>query len=565
MSSGEKFQTIPELLVSRAASAPGQTAFRFLADSQAAAASSLTYGELHTKAGAIAAQLRDAGIVEGDRVLLLFPPGLAFIAAFFGTLCAGAAAVPAYPPHPARMAVTLPRLEAIAADARPAAVLSTNSIRDAAVGASSRLAALRWMATDTLAESSAGDISWRIGADSLALVQYTSGSTASPKGVLLSHRNLLANSAIIHVAFGHSAQSRGVIWLPPYHDMGLIGGVLQPVFGGFPVTLISPASFLMRPLRWLETIAREGATTSGGPNFAFDLCVRKSTPEQRAQLDLSRWSVAFIGAEPVRPSTLENFAAAFAPAGFRAAAFQPCYGLAESTLYVTGGMRPAGPTTVQQGLSPGESEEKMRTLVGCGKAAAGAEVRIVDPERATGCADGEIGEIWVCGESVARGYFGRDEETAHVFGARLADGGDGPFLRTGDLGFLRSGELFLTGRLKNLIIIAGRNHSAEDIEQTVENAHPALRPGCSAAFPAELEGEERLVVAAELDQRHPSAPPAELVETIRRAVAERHDVRAHAVVLLRAADLPRTTSGKVQRHLCRERFLAGTLKLLEEN
>jgi acyl-CoA synthetase (AMP-forming)/AMP-acid ligase II len=379
----------------------------------------------------------------------------------------------------------------------------------------------------------------------------------------------------IHRAFEHSAKSRGVIWLPPYHDMGLIGGVIQPIFGGFPVTLMSPASFLMRPLSWLTAISREGATTSGGPNFAFDLCVRKTTPEQRAQLDLSRWEVAFVGAEPVRQETLENFATAFASSGFRPEAFYPCYGLAESTLLVTGGTKDLRPSVCRAKTTYGVASAQggdSRKLVSCGKAISGAKVLVVDPEGCIPCEPEQVGEVWIASESVACGYFERPEESERVFGARLADTGEGPFLRTGDLGFLREGELFLTGRLKNVIIIGGRNHCAEDIERTVENCHPALRPGCCAAFSVELEGEERLVIAAELDRRppvtnqHKSSPGIQvLVETIRRTVAELHDVRAHTVLMLRPAALPKTSSGKAQRHACRSGFLASALNVIAEN
>lgn len=568
--SGHYVVTLIELLTSRAETDPRLCGFRFLHETSANGGARLTYFELREKAQTIAVALRAIGVRKGDRVLLLYPPGLDFVAAFFGVLCAGAAAVPAHPPHPARLRSTLPRLEAVVADARPAAVLATAAIRTAAITAR-LLPAARWLATDELDESQAAE--WcepHVDRDALALVQYTSGSTASPKGVLVTHHNLVRNSVVIHHAFGHSPRSRGVIWLPPYHDMGLIGGVVQPLFGGFPVTLMSPASFLMCPLNWLKAIAREGATTSGGPNFAFDLCVRKTTPEQRARLDLSSWEVAFVGAEPVRQETLERFADAFAPSGFRPEAFHPCYGLAESTLFVTGGVKGARPavcsvsaTALSSGrVAPVESDS--RKMVSCGSATHGARVLIVDPERCVRCEPEEVGEIWIASESVARGYHDRPEESERVFGARLADTDEGPFLRTGDLGFVREDELFLTGRLKNVIIIGGRNHCAEDIERTVENCHPALRPGCCAAFSVDLEGEERLVIAAELERRPTEGVEQSptgiqmLVNTIRSAVAELHDVRAHAVLMLRPAAFPRTSSGKAQRHLCRANFLAST-------
>jgi acyl-CoA synthetase (AMP-forming)/AMP-acid ligase II len=570
--------TLIELLTLRAEADPQGRGFRFLHETSGYGEANLTYLELRTRARAIAMALRSAGVGEGDRVLLLYLPGLDFVAAFFGALCAGAVAIPAHPPHLARLRSTLPRLDAVVADARPAVVLSTVAIKTVAVAAR-LLSGARWLVTDELDVGQAAE--WRepqINRDALALIQYTSGSTASPKGVLVTHHNLLRNSAVVHRAFGHSPKSVGVIWLPPYHDMGLIGGVVQPLFGGFPVTLMSPASFLMRPLSWLQAIARERATTSGGPNFAFDLCVRKTTPEQRAELDLSSWEVAFVGAEPVRQETLERFAEAFSPSGFRPEAFHPCYGLAESTLFVTGGVKGARPivcsvTAAARGgrrVAPVESGGD-RKLVSCGRPPPGAKVLIADPERCTQLGPEEVGEVWVASESVARGYYDRPEESERVFGARLSDTGEGPFLRTGDLGFLREGELFLTGRLKNIIIVGGRNHCAEDIERTVENCHPDLRPGCCAAFSVDLEGEERLVIAAELERRpalgqqHSPTGIQKLVDTIRGAVAELHDVRAHAVLMLRPATFPRTSSGKAQRHLCRADFLANTLNLIEEN
>ena len=518
----------------------------------------MTYGALENDARAIAAHLQSLGLGAEQRVVLLFPPGLPFITAFFGILLAGAAAVPAYPPHPARLTSTLPPLQALLANARPAAVLSTSAIQSAVASAMPLPTGVVWATTDDIATAPAD---WRkssVSGESIALVQYTSGSTAAPKGVLLSHRNLLRNSATICRAFAHSRESRGVIWLPPYHDMGLIGGIIQPLFAGFPVTLMSPASFLMRPLRWLETISRAQATTSGGPNFAFDLCVRKTTPEQRAQLDLRSWRVAFVGAEPVRRETLGRFAEAFAPAGFRAEAFYPCYGLAESTLFVTGG-----------GFVPAVNIEA-QAPVSCGTPAPGVELQIVDPENATARSVGETGEVWLRSESIAHGYFDQPEETQRAFHTRLAEE-PGDFLRTGDLGFVQNGELFLTGRLKNLIIIGGRNHYGEDIEQTVERSSSTAPQGGCAAFSVDLDGEERLIVALEVDRHFARSGPEEmrsaagaLREAIRRAVAERHDLRAQTILLLSPASLPRTTSGKVQRHLCRRAYLAGKLHVLAE-
>ncbi|WP_233585626.1 non-ribosomal peptide synthetase, partial [Corallococcus sp. CA054B] len=536
--------------------------------------------DLDVRARRIAAALRERG-AQGERVLLLYPPGLDYIAGFFGCLYAGAVAVPAYPPDPMRLERTLPRLRAIIQDARASVVLTTSGIlglSDFVFEQAPDFRALQWMATDELPEG--GERDWvapeGLGAESLAFLQYTSGSTGTPKGVMLTHGNLLHNLSLIHGAFGARADSVGVIWLPPYHDMGLIGGILEPLYGGFPVTLMSPMSFLKRPLAWLEAVSRFGGTISGGPNFAFDLCVRKSTPEQRRALDLSRWEVAFCGAEPIRPETLERFVEAFGPSGFRREAFYPCYGLAEGTLIVSGGEKSAPPVSVtlsgaalerHRAEEVGATELGARTLVGCGQTLAEQRIAIVDPETLERRGPGEVGEVWVTGPSVAQGYWGREEATRETFHARIAGEDGGPYLRTGDLGFLRpEGELYVTGRRKDLIILRGRNHYPQDLEATVEGAHPALRPGGGAVVSVEVGGEERAVVVQEIDVRRLGGLREQLaaadaaVGTIRQRLAESHEVQAHAVVLIEPGSLPKTSSGKVQRHACRAAFLAGTLQ-----
>ncbi len=569
--------TLVELLRRRARERPDEVVYTFLLDGEAEEAL-LTYGELDARARAVAALLAEHG-AAGERALLLYPPGLDYVTAFFGCLYAGVVAVPVYPPPPHRPAT---RLLAILADARPRLALADRATL-ARGGRQLAAAGLQLLATDDLPPECAA--AWRepaVDGESLAFLQYTSGSTAAPKGVMLTHGNLLANLDLISRSFALSSADRSVIWLPPYHDMGLIGGLLSPVYAGYPATLLSPVAFLQQPLRWLRAISRSGATVSGGPNFAYDLCCRKVPLEERQGLDLSRWSVAFNGAEPVRAETLDRFAAAFAPCGFRREAFFPCYGLAEATLLVTGVERREPPLVgsfVAAELerhravaAPDAAEaEKERRLVGCGRSSAGQEVVIVRPEACTPCASGEVGEIWVRGPSVARGYWERPEETAGSFGARLAapDGpsdplAGGPFLRTGDLGFLAEGQLFVTGRAKDLIILRGRNHYPQDLEATVERSHPALRPGCGAAFAVEVEGEERLVVAQEVVRGARDTAGEEAVAAIRRALAEEHEVRVYAVALLRPATLPKTSSGKVRRHAVRAAFLAGTLETLGE-
>jgi len=451
--------------------------------------------------------------------------------------------------------------------------------------------AIRWLATDGVA--SGAELEWKAPAAtgaSIALLQYTSGSTSMPRGVMVSHANLIHNSAHIIPAFALTMESVSVMWLPLFHDMGLTNGVIQPLLMGRECFLMAPQAFLQRPLRWLQAISRYRATISGGPNFAYDLCTRRITPEQRENLDLSGWHAAYNGAEPVRADTMKRFAAAFAGCGFQPRFFYPCYGLAEATLLVAGGRPQDAPVLCTAEVSALERSRviesrvaescdpprKMRTLVGSGQAIPGTRIVIVDPQSLTPCAPDAVGEIWVSSPSVARGYWNRPEETAQTFHAYMADTGAGPFLRTGDLGFLRDGELFVTGRLKDLIIIDGRNVYPQDIELTVEQSHPAMRPGCCAAFSVEIDDEERLVVAVEVDRHYRAGVPQTaplthsgerplldadaMTRAIRRVVAEDHDVRVHAVVLLKAGSIPRTPSGKVQRRQCQTSFINGTME-----
>jgi acyl-CoA synthetase (AMP-forming)/AMP-acid ligase II len=536
----------------------------------------LTYAELDRQARTIGALLQSHG-ARGERALMLYAPGFGFVAAFFGCLYAGTIAVPTYPPRPQ----TLARFQVIAEDAQPIVILTTSDILALVEPYLAELRgsrAVRWLATEDLPDGLAEE--WQepaITGNSLAFLQYTSGSTTVPRGVMVTHGNLLHNLKMIHQCFDPTPDSSGVIWLPPYHDMGLIGGLLQPIYAGLSVTLMSPVAFLQRPFRWLEAISRTGATVSGGPNFAYDLCVQKITPEQRATLDLSRWEVAFNGSEPVRPETLERFAAAFEPCGFRREAWYPCYGLAEATLFVTGGLKSAlpiihtvsAPALEQKQVVTASTDEKdTRTLVGCGRVCPDQKMAIVDPDTLTRCPPDQVGEIWVSGPSVAQGYWNRPEETEYTFRAYLADTGEGPWLRTGDLGYRKDGELFITGRLKDLIIIDGRNHYPQDIELTVEESHPALRPNCSAAFSVDAEGIERLVIVAEVAREYlPGRSQVLDVEAVtravRQAVSEQHGVPVHDFVLVRTGSISKTTSGKIQRRACRAGYLAGTLNLVD--
>ncbi|HEX2269404.1 MAG TPA: AMP-binding protein, partial [Pyrinomonadaceae bacterium] len=528
------------------------------------------------RARAIAASLYAAGIKDGDRVLLLYPPGLDFTAAFFGCLYAGVVAIPVYPPHPARLNRTLPRLQAIIADAQAAAALTTTPLLALAsklFETAADLKALRWLATDVLPENIEQE--WQrldLSSDTLAFLQYTSGSTGAPRGVMLKHSQILHNASLVHYAFRHMPDDTYFSWLPTFHDMGLMVGVLHPLYAGIPAVLISPAAFLQRPILWLQGISRYRSTTSGGPNFAYDLCVRKITAEQRATLDLSTWRIAFNGAEPVRAKTLAAFAKTFASCGFRQEALYPCYGLAEATLVVSGG-NPDNLPVVQtfdadalgdkRAIGIDADEQGARSLVSSGRELKDERIVIVDTETMTECAPGQLGEIWVASPSIAAGYWGRPAETEQTFGAYLLNTGQGPFLRTGDLAFMRDGELFIVGRLKDLIIIRGLNHYPQDIELTVETAHPALRPGCGAAFSVEVDGEERLVVVQEVDTGREVDFDA-VVEAIREAVANEHELSLYAVSLIERGTIPKTTSGKIQRRASRERFLRATLETVAE-
>jgi 8-amino-7-oxononanoate synthase len=539
---------------------------------------SLTYAQLDRRARAIAACLQDMGFA-GQCVLLVYPPGLDFVTAFFGCLYAGCVAVPAYPPHRHRM---LEHFQAVAADARARIALSnaTGAAQFQAMmeaensGQAASSPQLSWLATDEIPDALAER--WEepaIAPDTLAMLQYTSGSTSRPKGVMVSHGNLMANIRAIHQAFGLQYEDSSVFWLPMYHDMGLVGGVLVPVFNGSTNVSISPATFLQNPITWLAAISKYRATISGGPNFAYDLCVRKITDEQRATLDLSSWALAFVGAEPIEPGTLERFAAAFAPCGFKPSSFYPCYGLAEATLMVCGPRRGSGATVGtfrETALSENRVEPvpddapQARRLVSCGSPVGGLRVVIVDPHSRAEASPGRVGEIWVAGASVGQGYWHKPGQTRRSFDARLSDMGGAPFLRTGDLGFMREGQLYVTGRLDDLIIVRGMNRYPQDIEATARGSHPLLESGYGAVFVADGLGRQRLVLVQEVARRgEKDLSPA--LDAIRRAVLDEHGLALDAIVLVRSGTILRTSSGKIQRHACRAAFLAGELKALAEH
>ncbi|MBI4747842.1 MAG: SDR family NAD(P)-dependent oxidoreductase [Acidobacteria bacterium] len=585
--------TVVELLTRRATEFADKRVYLYLADGEVEAAQ-LTFTEVDRRARAIAATLQQKQ-AAGESALLLYPASLDFATAFFGCLYGGVIGVPAYPPHPQRVNRTLPRLQAIAADAKAKFVMTTRQVYSMAemlFDQAPDLARMEWIVTDEIPDAAAE--TWQppdITPDSLAFLQYTSGSTSIPKGVMVTHRNMLCNAAYYRDGWEHTPDTVTVTWMPNFHDLGLMDGIIQPIYTGYQSVLMSPVAFLQRPLRWLQAISKYRASYSAGPNFAFDLCVRKISPEQRAALDLSCWKAALNAAEPVRRETMERFTKAFEGCGFRWKTFSPGFGLAEATLKVSATRREDEPvfcTVDAQALEqhkvievPPSRQDNVRVLAGCGRPTvepSGVRVVIVNPDSLTACATDEVGEIWVSGPGVAVGYWRREEETEHTFGAYLADTGEGPFLRTGDLGFMRDGVLFIAGRLKDMIIIDGRNLYPHDIELTVEQSHPAIRPGCTAAFSVDSADGEHLVVVAEIERRErarggerkPSAelkdPSAADVRTIqaaiRQAVAEFHDVHVYTIDLIKPGTILKTSSGKIQRQACRQAFQNRMLEFL---
>ncbi len=554
---------------------PDQPAFVHLLDGQSNQAI-LTYAQFDQRARAIAAHLQNMGFT-GQRVLLVYPPGLDFITAFFGCLYAGCVAVPTYPPRRHRI---LDRFHAIAADAEASIVLSTScaaaqfqSMIGHKSGQAATFSQIRWLATDEIPDAlSEGWSEPAIASDTLAVLQYTSGSTSQPKGVMLSHANLIDNTHTIFHAFRVQPEDRGVFWLPTHHDMGLVGGVIIDVFAGATNVLISPVDFLQKPITWLAAISKYRATISGGPNFAYDLCVRNITDEQRATLDLSSWALAFIGAEPIQPATLERFAAAFAPCGFKPSAFYPCYGLAEATLMVSGARRGSGATVqafrdtalTENHVEPApDGNGRARRLVACGSPVDTMRVVIVNPKTHTEAAPDCVGEIWVAGASVGQGYWHNLRLTSRSFNAHLSDTGEGPFLRTGDLGFMSDGQLYITGRREDLIIVRGLNRYPQDIEATARMSHPLLEAGYGVAFAADDHGSQQLILVQEV-KNNGKTDFKLVLDAVRMAVLDEHDLALDTIVLVRSGTIPKTSSGKVQRRACRRAFLSGELKTLAE-
>ena len=567
--------TIIDLLVDKSRERPQQTAYTFLADGEHESGS-CTYQELDLQARAIAVELLTK-VKPGDRALLVYPytAGLEFIASFLGCLYAGVIAVTDYPRQHIK---SLGQYQDRIVDCQAAIILTTQEFADRVKGQlvahpdmALKLKALPWIESDRLDLNLAGQ--WqppKISSDTIAFLQYTSGSTGQPKGVMITHGNVLHNSEVIYQSFGHHDRTKILMWLPMFHDMGLIGGVMQPLFAGLPAVLMSPIALAQKPVLWLQALSKYQITTSGGPNFAYDLLCQKITDEQRESIDLSHWEVAFTGAEPVRAQTLEKFVELYKPCGFKPEAFYPCYGMAEATLFITGIDATEYPSITyldkkalneDKVVAIAPDRPNSKAVVSCGHTWLGDEIIIVDPETKTQCASDRVGEIWAAGTGIGKGYWQREEQTANTFQATLANNSDKTYLRTGDLGFIQDGELYITGRIKDMMILWGRNHYPQHIEETVETCHPALRPNHGAAFSVEVNGEEQLVVAHEInrsDLRKLNA--AEVIGAIRLAVGEQNMANVFAVALLKTGSIPKTTSGKIQRRACGKMFLDGSFE-----
>ena len=554
---GDEVETLICQLQALARTHPNLRGHTFLTDGTTEGAT-LTYAQLDRQSREIAVMLQRI-LNPGDRVLLMYPPGLEFVSAFFGCLYAGVIAVPAYPPQATRPERSMPRLRAIAKEAGALAILCTEKTE---VGLSSlfhlvpEFAELPVLATDHYGLEMIDD--WqppKIKPNSIAFLQYTSGSTAAPKGVAVTHANILHNLACIEQLSEHDVETVMVSWLPTYHDMGLFAGVLFPLFKGCPSYLMAPATFLQRPIRWLQAISHFRGTNSGGPDFAFELCVEKTTLEQRRKLDLSNWRVAFNGAEPVRQSTLDRFSAAFQDCGFQRTSLNPVYGLAESTVFV------CGKRLVHE--QPKLPSKLTQDFVSCGVPQLDMELLIVDPQKRIEAPAGKTGEVWIAGPSVANGYWNQPDATRNTFQAYLAESNRGPFLRTGDLGFISGDELYVTGRSKDLIIIRGCKHYPQDIERTVESCHAEIRANCTAAIAMSTPNGERLAIVAEINRRHRDIHPTpkqnslpldeemrKIIAAIRQSIAEQHELQTNAITVLARGCIPKTSSGKIQRHTC---------------
>jgi len=547
--------SLPEKIQRWADAQPNAPAFTHLANGEQQT-SSLTYLQLYAGAQRIAGAMMRRGVQRNDRVLLLLPQDLRFIIAVIGCFLSQAAAVPIRLPGPGRAPA---QLRSILKSAAPRIILTTREVFERLQAhVTGETQDLVWEMYETLEPEEAVPRLRPVEREDLALVQYSSGSTGEPKGIAITHGNLVHNQECIRQAFGHSSDMVAGGWLPMHHDMGLIGLVLQPLYCGGRAVLMPPLAFLQKPLRWLRMISQYGVTTSGGPNFAFDSCVQHARDRDLVGVDLSRWRVAFNGAEPIRSDTINRFCETFSARGFQRRSMYPCYGLAESTLFVSGGSPGAEPITIKPpevARQPGKDAGN-NSAVSCGRGWNDTIIRIVNPETRQICPPGAVGEIWVCSPSVGAGYFRDPARTAEIFEAHIDGAPDTPYLRTGDLGFVLDGDLIVAGRMKDVIIIRGRKHYPQDLERTMSDSAPIFHKQGGVALSVDHNGEEKLILIQELVRGTQATDAAELIALIRQNVIVEHGVRANTVLLVRAGTLPRTSSGKLRRSTCRELFLA---------
>ena len=567
-------KNIVDLVHLRAQQQPDVKAYTFLADGGNAEVD-LSYSELHLRAIRIAGTLKSNGATPGTRALLLFSPGLDYICAFFGCLFAGVVAIPAYLPSHSRH---INRLNLVVNDASAEFALTTSDVLyriRSMKNASGPLFQLNWIPIDNIDLESFAWTQPSACQEDIAFLQYTSGSTNTPKGVMVTHGNLLSNLRICNEVIRSSPTDIAVSWLPPYHDFGLIGGILCPLFVGYRCIFMAPIAFLAHPFRWLQAVSKYQATLTGAPNFAFALCVERISAEQRKLLDISKLRAVFNGAEPIRHSVLTAFSETFAECGFKPEAFLPAYGLAEATLMVSGRLPSSrgealahirvSRTSLEQKIVMRSTTDTDQVLsVSVGPTVKDHEILIVDPQTRTKCAPDIVGEIWVRGPCVAKGYWGRSDETTDAFNAFIHGHDDGPYLRTGDLGFIVRGDLHIAGRLKDLVILRGRNFYPQDLEYTVENSHPDLRAGGGAAFSVEVGDEEKLVIVSELEFR---AEPDinDIANSILTAIADEYQILdVVSIVLIKTATIPKTSSGKIQRNECRRQYLSSSLTVIAQ-
>jgi acyl-CoA synthetase (AMP-forming)/AMP-acid ligase II len=566
-----KASTMAALLCSQAHTRGSASVYTYLADGQNETRS-LTFQELYLHAGAVAARLQQS-LDAGDRALIMADDPIEFIRAFMGCQLAGVIAVPAARPFPTYGGRRIATLRAIADNCGARAILTTNpaDFRSRIVDPAPELAALEWIAVDEVQPELAAEFrAHSAQADDVSFLQYTSGSTSTPKGVVVTHDALMHNQELLYQSFSYGRDDVVASWLPLFHDMGLIGAVFPALYAGIQAVMIPPLVFVQRPARWLRMITRYGATVSGSADFGYAMCARRIPPEEREGIDLSSWRLAFSGAEPVRAATLDAFSEAFGPYGFDRRSWFPCYGLAECTLMATGGE--AGTGAKRLAVQSGALREGLvatggeHTLIGSGTEHLHRRVEIVDHVTGLRAEPAAVGEIWLAGPDVCAGYWERPQESEEIFGARLADSGDGPFLRTGDLGFIHDGELFVTGRLKDVLIVGGRNHYPQDIEMTVEASHEAIQTGGCVAFALERGGREQVVVVAELqpERARLGVSLGDLVRDVRSAVSAEHGISVDEVLFVDRKSVPKTTSGKLQRSACRAAFECGELEPARE-